>query len=65
VEKIKLGIHKDSHSREKLVDLLICYSTKSGDKDSQNREKLVELLIYYSTKSVNDEGDLGEWKEIY
>ena len=53
-KNIKLGIHEDSANREKLSDLLMFYSTKSGDEMVTFKEYIENMpddqkSIYYIT----------------
>ena len=53
-KNIKLGIHEDSANREKLSDLLMFYSTKSGEemvtfKEYIRRMQETQKMIYYIT----------------
>ena len=53
-KNIKLGIHEDSANREKLSDLLMFYSTKSGDNMVTFKEYIENMeeaqkSIYYIT----------------
>lgn len=53
-KNIKLGIHEDSANREKLSDLLMFYSTKSGDNMVTFKEYIEKMSeeqksIYYIT----------------
>ena len=53
-KNIKLGIHEDSSNREKLSDLLMFYSTKSGDNMVTFKEYIENMhesqkSIYYIT----------------
>ena len=53
-KNIKLGIHEDSANREKLSDLLMFYSTKSGEemvtfKEYIGRMQETQKMIYYIT----------------